>query len=387
MCIQPPFFMTAKRFTQRSGRAIGLVVAAILLFEASVWAEALTVTREISEYEQAAALTYWTRERIASAPPLPMPIDSEAKLLDVQGLEELEIDGPEGSTPAGAAEPGAIDVARAAYPEDWEALEQANLLEEPLFGQDEAEAVEGTSSVYTSYDVNTNSALWQIYPHRWAGRLTFRTPTGNSSCSATAISGNNIVTAAHCVYDSTGNVFFSNWVFAPAYRNGTTPYGTFAASACTVLTAWVNLTGSFSIGTWSRHDVAVCTMNNNSAGQTLNGATGSAGRLWNASSNQLAFINGYPAETYTGAAISNGATQYLRSCTAETFSYATDTLGGGCSWGRGASGGSWLVGYKPFVVTGKVNSVSSGLFLGQQNLYGARFNSNNIVVLCNTRGC
>jgi hypothetical protein len=45
------------------------------------------------------------------------------------------------------------------------------------------------------------------------------------------------------------------------------------------------------------------------------------------------------------------------------------------------------VGYKPFVVNGQVNSVNSGLFIGQQNLYGARFNSNNIVPLCTARGC
>ena len=62
-------------------------------------------------------------------------------------------------------------------------------------------------------------------------------------------------------------------------------------------------------------------------------------------------------------------------------------LGSGCFWGPGISGGSWLVGYKPFVVTGRVNSVNSGLFIGQQNLYGARFNSSNIVPLCNARGC
>jgi len=38
-------------------------------------------------------------------------------------------------------------------------------------------------------------------------------------------------------------------------------------------------------------------------------------------------------------------------------------------------------------VTGEVNSANSGLYIGQQNLYGAWFNSNNIVPLCNARGC
>ena len=217
--------------------------------------------------------------------------------------------------------------------------------------------------------------------------MTFTTPAGGASCSATVISGNNIVTAAHCVYDSSTNRFFSNWAFTPAYRNGSAPYGTFAASSCTVLTAWVNLSGSYSIATWARHDVAVCKMGNNSAGQTLNGAVGWSGRLWNAGNNQLMFNSGYPGRTYTDATIANGPTQYLRACTAESFQQTTETLGMGCSWGRGISGGSWMVGYKPFVATGQVNSVNSGIYFGQTNIYGARFNSNNIVPLCNAVGC
>lgn len=99
-----------------------------------------------------------------------------------------------------------------------------------------ADLMAGTTQVYTSYLVNSKSALWKVYPHKWVGRLSFRTPSGTSYCSATAISNNNIVTAAHCVYDTTNNRFYSNWVFSPAYRNGTNPYGTFRATACTVLT-------------------------------------------------------------------------------------------------------------------------------------------------------
>jgi hypothetical protein len=90
---------------------------------------------------------------------------------------------------------------------------------------------------------------------------------------------------------------------------------------------------------------------------------------------------------FNNATISSGPGQYLRACIAETFLQTTDTLGMGCNWGGGISGGSLLVGYQPFVVNGWVNSVNSGLFIGEQNLYGARFNSNNIVPLCSTRGC
>jgi V8-like Glu-specific endopeptidase len=362
-----------------------LLLATIALGPApSAEAESLTLTKTLSPKQQAAAAAFWTRERIAAAPALQLPVDIELGKTDpVSQAEEVGIDEPMGSTEPGSADPDALFLARVAYAQDWIAAEEEESAPE-LPGEGEQK---GTAATYTTYDVNTNVPLWQIYPHRWSGRLTFTTPSGTSGCSATAISGNNIVTAAHCVYDTTNNAFYSNWVFTPAFRNGATPHGTFTAQSCSVLTSWVNLTGNFALNTWARHDVAVCTMNRNSSGQTLNAAVGFAGRLWNAGSNQLAFVNGYPGRLYTDVVIANGSGQYLRSCTAETFSFATDTLGAGCNWGRGISGGSWLVNYRPFQTSGQVNSVTSGLFIGQQNVYGARFTSNNIVVLCNVRGC
>jgi hypothetical protein len=338
-------------------------------------------------------LAYWTRAEIAAAPAMALQIDSGPGGIDTSALEAETVTGPVGSTPPGMADPGAAQIAREVYSQDWETFEESLTEEEKLALEDAgelgvpADVLTGTPGVYTSYDVNTHAALWRIYPHRWMGKLTFTTPAGTASCSATIISGNNIVTAAHCLYDTTANVWYNTWVFTPAFRNGNAPYGTFAAQVCTVLTAWVNLSGGFNINTWSRHDVGVCTMNTNSAGQTLNGALGWAGRLWNAGNNQLVFNSGYPARTYTDDLISNGPAQYLRACTAETFRQAAETLGSGCNWGRGISGGSWLVGYQPVVVSGQVNSVNSGLFINQQNIYGARFNNNNIVPLCNTRGC
>jgi len=356
-------------------------LAASLAFSTQAQSAPLTLTKSVPLQEQATAAAHWTRERIATVRALPIPVDHGPNAVELGTEPQADSMGPPGMEPAGKRDPNAQEIAKSAYWQDWAALERDAqndaLMEMPM----------GTSGIFTSYDVNTHNALWQIYPHVWDGKLTFNTPTGGASCSATSISNNHIVTAAHCVYDSGTNQFFSGWVFTPAYRNGNAPYGTFAATSCTVLTAWANLSGSFSINSWTRHDVAVCKMGNNSAGQTLNGAVGWAGRLWDAGNNQLVFNSGYPARTYTDATIANGPAQYLRACTAETFQQTTETLGGGCDWGRGISGGSWLVGYKPLVVTGQVNSVNSGLFINQKNLYGARFNSSNIVVLCTAVGC
>jgi hypothetical protein len=354
-------------------------------------AGSLTVSRTVSAEHQAAASAYWTRSRIAAARPMTLPRDTGP-------AEVVTPDGPRSAEPMGVSAPGrpapnAGRVARAAYPHDWAAVDEDPELDEPFSREDGAvpqhpmDVQTGTAGVFTSYDVNTNAALWQIAPHRWSGRLAFTVPGGTATCSATVISGNNIVTAAHCVYDTASNKWYANWVFAPAYRSGSAPYGTFPVRTCSVLSAYVNQVAPYQINTWTRHDVAVCTLNTNSAAQTVNAAVGWAGRLWNAGNTQLVFNSGYPAYTYADTLIGNGPAQYLRSCTAETFLQTTETLGSGCSWGRGISGGGWLVNYKPFVQSGMVNSVNSGGYLGVPNIYGARFNSNNIVPLCNARGC
>ncbi len=365
--------------------------------------QAATFTIRVTPQQQASALAYWTRQRVADTPALAMPVDDDYSSADEAALAEPTNLGPEEGTAPGAAAPGAVAKARAAFAEDWAALNESaaldagaaleaesDILGPPAISNEPtdtpADIMAGTSSVYTFYNVNTQAALQKIYPHQWVGRLTFNTPSGSASCSATAISGNNIVTAAHCIYDTTTNKPYSRWVFTPAYRNGAAPFGTFAATYCTITNNWVNLSGNYAINTWARHDVAVCTLGRNAAGQTLNDAVGFAGRIWNTGNNQLVFNSGYPQSDINGAVLSS-PTQYLRSCTAETFLYTTETLGSGCIFGPGISGGSWLVSYKPFVISGKVVSVNSGFFGGSQNLYGARFNSGNIVPLCNARGC
>lgn len=358
------------------------LLALLLVFgsgTSTISAADLTVSKRITRAERRAALKFWTRAAIAAAKPMEMPAQSGPAEVDAAALGKDEVSGPAGFAPAGAAAPGADQKAREAYQEDWAALQSDSEADIPA-------APEGTSQVYTSYTVNQSAALQLIYPHRWIGRLSFTTPTGTSYCSATSISGNVMLTAAHCLYDSTNNRWYSNWVFSPAYRNGSAPYGTFPARTCWVLTAWVNLSGSYAINSWARHDVGVCKMGNNSSGTTLNNAVGWMGRQWNYPLVRHFHDNGYPFRDYNNAVISN-AGLYLRLCAAESFQQTTDTRGMGCNWGPGISGGPWVVGYAPTVVTGWADGVNSGLFVGTQNLYGARFTSNNIVPLCTSAAC
>lgn len=343
--------------------------------------DGLVVSITSSPAQQKAALAFWTREAIAGTRPMDMPSQAGPAMVDKAALAKQDAVGEFGFVPAGAAAPDADQKAQAAYPRDWEMLRAGSPTNELS-----ASAPTGTSQTYTSYTVNQWSSAQSIYPHKWIGRLSFSTSGGTSYCSATAISGNDMVTAAHCVYDTTNNVWYSKWAFTPAYRNGSAPYGTFPALSCSVLTAWQNLSGSYSINTWAPYDVAVCKMGNNSAGQTLNGAVGYMGRQWNAGYVRHFHDLGYPFKDYNNNAIPD-AGLYLRTCAAESFQQATEVRGLGCNWGPGISGGPWMVNYALNVASGNVDGVNSGMYTGTQNMYGARFNSNNIVPLCTAQGC
>jgi len=383
-----------------------LLIAAVLPavsagIQAGPQGQSLTVTKSVSPAQQSSAASFWTAEQIAAAKPFPMPVDYGPSDVDAQAQVDAEALGQPGMTPPGRGQANPGGTAGMSFTDELQSLTDesddgdAPNMEGVLQGAGRDVTLEsgalsnlptGTTQVYTSYLVNNKTALWQVYPHVWVGRLSFSTPAGTSYCSATAISNNHIVTAAHCVYDTTNNRWYSNWVFSPAYRNGTSPYGTFSARNCTILTAWINLSGSFSINGWTKYDLAVCSMNNNALGQTLNSRVGWAGRTWGNSYTQLHFNSGYPWNDYRNIALPD-AGKYLRNCTAESFMQTTDTLGSGCNWGPGISGGSWLVGYKALEINGWVNSVNSGLFIGTQNLYGIRFTTGNIVPICNAQGC
>jgi hypothetical protein len=127
-------------------------------------------------------------------------------------------------------------------------------------------------------------------------------------------------------------------------------------------------------------------MGTNTAGQTLNNAVGWMGRQWNFPYIRHFHDLGYPFRDYNDALLTD-AGKWLRICAAESFQQTTETRGMGCNWSRGISGGPWMVGYAPNYVSGNADGVNSGFFAGTQNLYSARFNSNNIVVLCNAAGC
>jgi hypothetical protein len=82
------------------------------------------------------------------------------------------------------------------------------------------------------------------FPKSTHGKVFFTDPsTGtNYVCSGTALSSENrsvVWTAAHCV-NGGGGPWYTNWLFAPARRDGSNPYGTFAARELWSTSGWAS---------------------------------------------------------------------------------------------------------------------------------------------------
>src|SRR5918997_4338141 len=120
----------------------------------------------------------------------------------------------------------------------------------------------GTSSTTSSTSVEvTVTAGSPLTAH---GKVFFTDSGVNYVCSGTALVGDVVWTAGHCVNEGPG-AFYTNFMFVPAYRDGQAPYGQFAAPTLMTPERW-RLTGQYGV------DVGAAVPSTNAAGQTLSAA-------------------------------------------------------------------------------------------------------------------
>lgn len=322
---------------------------------------------EASPQEQRETHKMWTRRamRQAQAADL-MAVTSEELALALAETDTVEYQGEPGFVPGSGPEPGADALAEAAFPDQWDA------------GQTDVVAA-GTAIPFTAFLGNYYSTFWKTHPYRMIGRLNYVNAQGKASwCTATPIGPDTIVTAAHCVFDTAANRWYSKFSFCPAYRNGNCPYRTFAWTNAWIPNGYINA-AEFKYGI--RYDVAVLQLGKNTLGKSVHQMVGYMARSWNQSYSQYVRTIGYPQKFYNG--------QYSWICESSTIQAGTDIMQMGCNSGPGHSGGPWIRG---FGSTNQINNVMSyevtdGPLMGR-HMGAARFSSNNIVVLCNLApGC
>jgi len=260
----------------------------------------------------------WTPERMLAAQPY--PLESLGNEIDFS----LQLSQPQGDPTFIPGSPPAID--------QFEIIVQAK----------EQSGTQTTASGYNypaPFVRYQNFDSYQVYPYSTVGVLFFEQYDVDYRCSAASIGNSVIWTAGHCIHKGDGSEdgWSNNIVFAPAYKNGSTPFGVWTASYITTKGFW------FDFGDL-RYDMAGAVLNawNN---QTISEAVGSLGFAYNL-----------------------GKTQQI--CAA-SFAYADTSMTDpfpvamGCDMTRGSSGGPWILDF-----SGQVGSTN---FLNGNNSYRYTF--------------
>lgn len=202
---------------------------------------------------------------------------------------------------------------------------------------------------FTREEITDPSAA-QVRMH---GKVFFTIPEGPEAgdyvCSGTALNSRNrsvVWTAGHCVFDTDGGGFATNWVFVPAYSAAGAPFGEWPARRLATTKGWKR---SASI----RYDLGAAVVASDTSGRRLGDVVGGRGIAFDQPRDQRYLAYGYPAEgnpaEFTGAreyrciSLMTGADSPLGSGPA--------TLGIDCDMSGGASGGGWISGSTLLSVT------------------------------------
>lgn len=277
------------------------------------------VVHTVKASEQAAALKYWTKERMANARPVRM---APRTMSGSEGLDAA----------ATAGEPGAV-------PPVSKTGKTANAGLVPT-------GVETPSTQGFSYPFPfTRTAVSPVsdYNHsarRVNGKIFFVQNGGNFVCSGTVVTSTNrneVWTAGHCLSDGT-QTFNSSTIFVPAYNGNSStpaPFGQWTATQLVVSSEWHNLgnlkrdLGAFNVAPLS--------------GVQIQNRVGAAGFAWNQSRNQQFNDLAYPAAApFDGKSMQLCMAAYGASDTAIGGSGPAPT-GIGCDMTGGSSGGSWQI--------------------------------------------
>jgi V8-like Glu-specific endopeptidase len=291
--------------------------------------------------DQAATDAFWTAGRLANAKPMPLPAAS-----NVPFSSEIE-----SAPPSQVSAPGGTPTLRAALSSTQlftPVPRQEESVVPEMFG---SQGLRFTSSRLVT-DAVANLGGERTVPYSITGQLTFTIPPGttqppgNYVCSATVQALGVITTAGHCVSDGNRH-FYTNWVFTPATRGGSAPFGKWSWRQVVTTNTWFTGGG----GVPNAQDVAVIALNPNSSGVKIGNLTGFAGfNIPDLYVGQHVSLIGYPCN------LDNCAKDHRTD--AQVFGGSNNTDLAGSDMSGGASGGGWLINYGQYA-TGEPPSGAS----------------------------
>ena len=311
-----------------------VVLTALLIPVADAHAKSPPADPRQKDVRQSSAdvRSYWTNKRMRSATPLKLKLKIAP--------------APSAAAASVTARPGSVDPV---------APRRAGASTNPTRNGSALQMSADYAFAFDRYEVDPP---YTVYPKSTHGKVFFTDPStgGNFVCSGTALSSENrsvVWTAGHCV-NGGGGPWYTNWMFAPARRDGSNPYGTFTAQELWSTTGWAS-NGDIS------YDLGAAVVNAG-GGSLLTDLVGGRGITWNAPRHQNYESHGYPAAPPFGGE---------RQIVCESPWGGDDFPGSGpatmridCDMTGGSSGGGWVVG-------GNVHSVNSYKYTFDPNsMYG-----------------
>ncbi|MFJ7207766.1 trypsin-like serine peptidase [Streptomyces sp. NPDC098789] len=195
-----------------------------------------------------------------------------------------------------------------------------------------------------------------------SGRVFFTMGDRTASCSGdsiTSANGSTVITAGHCVKYQ--GAWHTNWIFVPAYNNGSAPYGQWSATKTLATDQWVASEDM-------NMDVGLAVVAP-LGGRKLSEVVGAQGIQFNGGYNKKMYSFGFPAAApYDGTKL-----VYCSGNTGKDFLLTKDhSLS--CNMTGGSSGGPWLQNFDEATGLGTQVSVNSfGYTFLPNRMYGPYF--------------
>ncbi|MEH2062590.1 MAG: trypsin-like peptidase domain-containing protein [Nostoc sp.] len=287
--------------------------------------------------------TFWTPERMRKAKPLPLPRSSQGVVTGVTIQDIGHIGKSQASS--GAAPRVKVPINQQPLFTPNKRKFQSNSIQPDN---------EGTKSAsFTSSELVPLSADLS-YPYVASGKLFFSNSEGDFLCSAAVIKPRLILTAGHCVHSGSGgnNGFYSNFVFIPAYRDGTAPYGQWSWSHVITTNTWITGSGSEP----NAADYAIIELSDqsfNGVSTTIGSVVGYFGtKTLDLLPNHVTML-GYPGNLDSG--------EKMHQITAGSYgSGGNNTAIYGSDMSEGSSGGPWVENFG-VAADGQVNGSDTSL--------------------------
>jgi V8-like Glu-specific endopeptidase len=289
--------------------------------------------------------TYWTPERFKAAKPLPMP--HAAPGATAREEPSAAAGKPESGEPHAPTLKMRPPEQRLFVPDGKQDHQQDQVVEPGAVGTFGAH--------YTStrvFPMFTGTAAPfsadRSYPYITVGTLFFSINNQPYLCSASVIQHRIVATAGHCVHSGTQSGFHSNWVFVPAFRDGTAPLMRWNWRAATVTGTWASGGGTVP----NAADYAMIEFADQPVGGrtlALGDVTGWLGwQTLSLSANHTSKL-GYPCNLDGCQKMQNVTSAAFRNTAPNNVEYGSDATGG-------SSGGPWVQNFQVLPTGGGTGS-------------------------------